>query len=114
MQNLYTIHGKCERKLKFNNNSNNNFSLISKFILIIIIFILTIGSIITLYLYFSSHGSESPTETLTAKSIAAGLFHNCVLLSNHSIMCWGYNWYGQLGDGTKENRYTPVPVQLFS
>ncbi|MBU5682639.1 MAG: hypothetical protein KQA34_02935, partial [Candidatus Aenigmarchaeota archaeon] len=49
-----------------------------------------------------------------AIAIAAGGAHTCALLSNGSIMCWGNNYYGQLGDGTIEHRSTPVPVQLFS
>ncbi|MEM1684754.1 MAG: hypothetical protein QXD60_03255, partial [Nanopusillaceae archaeon] len=120
------IHGKYEQinlfiflilliffnMKKFNNNSNNNFSLISKSIVIIIVLILTIGSIITLYLYFSSHDLYFSSHDLKIKSIiAAGSRHTCALLSNGSIMCWGYNWFGQLGDGTYEDRPTPVPVQ---
>ncbi|MEM5870918.1 MAG: hypothetical protein QXX04_00945 [Candidatus Aenigmatarchaeota archaeon] len=87
--------------------------------MIIIVLILTIGSIITLYLYFGSHDSNiiSKTETetrKTVKSIAAGYDHTCALLSNGSVMCWGKNNYGQLGDGTYAHRFTPAPVQLFS
>lgn len=32
------------------------------------------------------------------------------LKSNGSLYAWGYNYYGQLGDGTKSNRYAPVQV----
>ncbi|MEM4461028.1 MAG: hypothetical protein QXY70_02735, partial [Nanopusillaceae archaeon] len=39
-----------------------------------------------------------------------GESHTCALLSNGSVACWGYNYYGQLGDGTNTNRATPVNV----
>jgi alpha-tubulin suppressor-like RCC1 family protein len=43
-------------------------------------------------------------------AIAAGRRHTCVLTSVGSVMCWGSNFYGALGDGTTTNRLTPVPV----
>jgi len=33
----------------------------------------------------------------TATAIAAGEYHNCALLDNASVKCWGYNATGQLG-----------------
>ncbi len=36
--------------------------------------------------------------------------HNLALKSNGSVCSWGYNFYGQLGDGTNTNRNTPVQV----
>jgi alpha-tubulin suppressor-like RCC1 family protein len=33
----------------------------------------------------------------TAKSIAAGIRHTCVILDNNQVKCWGSNVYGQLG-----------------
>ena len=33
----------------------------------------------------------------TATAIAAGYDHNCALLDNASVKCWGQNTYGQLG-----------------
>jgi alpha-tubulin suppressor-like RCC1 family protein len=50
------------------------------------------------------------TGITTAKSIAAGLWHSCALLEEDVIMCWGYNEYGQLGDGTTTIREQPVEV----
>ena len=38
----------------------------------------------------------------TAKQISAGHYHTCALLDDDSIKCWGYNLYGQLGQGTRE------------
>ncbi|MCG8555839.1 MAG: hypothetical protein MJD61_11220 [Proteobacteria bacterium] len=36
--------------------------------------------------------------------------HTCVLLRAGEVRCWGENFYGQLGDGTKRLRHTPVAV----
>jgi len=35
----------------------------------------------------------------TATAIAVGNNHNCALLDNASVKCWGQNGYGQLGIG---------------
>ena len=43
-------------------------------------------------------------------SLAAGSDQTCIVLSDGSNRCWGYNEYGQLGDGTLINRNLPVPV----
>ncbi|HIB77973.1 MAG TPA: hypothetical protein EYO58_10260, partial [Flavobacteriales bacterium] len=40
----------------------------------------------------------------TAKSIAAGESHTCALLDNNKIKCWGWNDYGQLGQGDTTSR----------
>jgi alpha-tubulin suppressor-like RCC1 family protein len=39
---------------------------------------------------------------------------SCALLSDQTIMCWGYNGFGKLGDGTTTNRSTPVSVNGIS
>lgn len=50
----------------------------------------------------------SPLTGVT--SIAAGGNHSLALLSNGQVLSWGDNWQGQLGDGTSNTRYKPVPV----
>jgi len=32
------------------------------------------------------------------------------VLSDGTARCWGYNYYGQLGDGTIVDKSTPVTV----
>ena len=35
----------------------------------------------------------------------------CAVLADGNARCWGYNGYGNLGDGTTSARYAPVAVQ---
>ena len=43
-------------------------------------------------------------------SIATGALHTCAVTTSGGVKCWGYNAYGQMGDGTTTNRTTPVNV----
>ncbi|MFF2007639.1 Ig-like domain repeat protein [Streptomyces sp. NPDC058195] len=52
-----------------------------------------------------------PTGT-TVTSIAGGDDHTVALTSTGQVLAWGYNRYGQVGDGTTTNRTEPVPVEL--
>jgi len=42
--------------------------------------------------------------------VASRYHSSCALKDNGSVKCWGKNNYGQLGDGTTENRMEPVDV----
>ncbi len=43
-------------------------------------------------------------------SIATSYWHTCAVTDAGAVRCWGNNEYGQLGDGTRSHRLTPVQV----
>jgi alpha-tubulin suppressor-like RCC1 family protein len=43
-------------------------------------------------------------------AIAVGYQHACAIEARGIVKCWGRNEYGQLGDGTTDDRPTAVPV----
>lgn len=44
------------------------------------------------------------------KTVAAGEYHTCAQSESGIVACWGGNEFGQVGDGTTVDRFTPVPV----
>jgi len=64
--------------------------------------------------YGSNQSSSTPVDVSGlesgVRSASAGDYHTCVVTDSDGIECWGNNGYGKLGDGTTENRNTPVDV----
>ncbi len=51
----------------------------------------------------ASGQTSCPSPSLVSLLFGGGS-HNCAYLENKKIKCWGYNSFGQLGYGDKENR----------
>lgn len=48
------------------------------------------------------------------EAIAAGNNHQCAILADQTVRCWGANDLGQLGDGSTDDSLAPVAVQGLS
>ena len=63
---------------------------------------------------FSVRVAPGPVSgSLTFTTLAAGKYHTCGITTSGEAYCWGYNSYGQIGDGTKgyaNNRDVPTRV----
>ena len=60
------------------------------------------------------NNSTTPVEVrgiANATEVTAGGGHSCARLSTGHIECWGYNDFGELGDGGEANSDIPVEVQ---
>jgi alpha-tubulin suppressor-like RCC1 family protein len=49
-------------------------------------------------------------QCLVWKKVDLGVTVSCLLASNSSLWCWGKNNFGQIGDGTTEDREIPVKI----
>jgi len=63
----------------------------------------------------TSDSDSHPTPVLVtnlanAVAMAGGGYYTCALLNDGTAECWGYNRYGELGDGTNVSKFTPVTV----
>lgn len=44
------------------------------------------------------------------QTVSLGGYHSAVIMTDGSLWMWGYNWYGQLGDGTTNNKHKPTKI----
>jgi YD repeat-containing protein len=63
-----------------------------------------------------AHGSDPRVAPVIAANgvIAGGLNHSLALQRDGSVLAWGYNGYGQLGDGTTDYRTFPKRISGFT
>ena len=71
-------------------------------------------------------GDESNSGSLTPKEInicisgpctqrlSLGRYHSCATDMSNDLFCWGWNYYGQLGDDTTDDKNTPTSISLGS
>jgi alpha-tubulin suppressor-like RCC1 family protein len=54
--------------------------------------------------------SQEVTGVTNWSAISAGDFHTVALKSDGTLWAWGWNYYGQLGDGTTIRKNTPTQI----
>ncbi len=58
------------------------------------------------------HGAGNAGYLNSVQAIMGCEMHNVALKSDGTIWCWGWNAYGQLGNGTTNDSWTPVQTGL--
>jgi alpha-tubulin suppressor-like RCC1 family protein len=54
--------------------------------------------------------ATTATAALAFAQVSGGSRHSCAITTDNRAYCWGFNTYGQLGDGTTTWRLRPVAV----
>jgi alpha-tubulin suppressor-like RCC1 family protein len=54
--------------------------------------------------------ADAPPPAPRRPTLAGGVSHTCGLAAGGAAWCWGWNQFGQLGNGTQANRNTPGAV----
>ena len=60
----------------------------------------------------TSPGAVNLPGGVTATAVSAGQFHNLAIGSDGFPYAWGYNGFGQVGDGTTTNALSPEKIGL--
>ena len=55
-------------------------------------------------------GCVDYANSATIVEVAVGIQHTIVIESDGTLWAWGNNGYGQLGDGTKIDKSSPVQI----
>jgi alpha-tubulin suppressor-like RCC1 family protein len=54
--------------------------------------------------------TDGSTPLTGIDTLSTGGDHSCVRVAAGQLRCWGYNFNGQVGDGSTDNRLSAVPV----
>ena len=70
-------------------------------------------------IYYDNTENLEPFErfvdiNMPYSTISAGAFHSASIMPNGTLWAWGFNGLGQIGDGTWDNRYTPVQTGVYT
>ena len=69
------------------------------------------GSCVQGSLTFPCTGTPTPVTTAAKfQVLSLGAEQTCGITTTRTLLCWGRNTWGQLGDGTTSNQSTPVSV----
>jgi hypothetical protein len=61
--------------------------------------------------FSGSYSTPGPVKGLTdAIALTSGHGHNCALRTGGTVVCWGFNAHGELGNGLVGDQSTPVDV----
>ena len=64
-------------------------------------------------LFVAVVGSDAPAGASgAAVAVDPGGAHTCALTGDGDLRCWGWNFHGQLGDGTVDSRLEPTAIEL--
>jgi cysteine-rich repeat protein len=61
-----------------------------------------------------NYGNRTVSNLSNAVELGGGYYHMCARDADGNVKCWGYNSYGQLGDGTTTQRTSPVQVSTMT
>lgn len=63
------------------------------------------------WVHRSSRNRNVDVKPASVVAVAAGSLHSLALKSDGTVWSWGYNRYGQLGDGSTSDRFVPTQVK---
>jgi cysteine-rich repeat protein len=61
-----------------------------------------------------NYGNRTVSGISNAVELGTGYYHLCARLADGTVKCWGYNSYGQLGNGNTSQQSRPVQVSGLS
>ncbi|MGD9732695.1 MAG: hypothetical protein AB7U45_10985 [Desulfamplus sp.] len=60
--------------------------------------------------YINKNKAKTRAAAVKQAAVAAGSWHSVLLKADGTVWSWGYNYDGELGNGTADNSTTPVQV----